>query len=134
MSRATQYLILNHTDYFADAEMYIEYHQRFKTDTFYETFGLFMKLVGNLLLAFLWKSSAMSLAFTLYRTVEDWKEFLCYKSLQSHVQQWREIVQSVGGPFIVTNDEMYQPYVYADGMQRIYTRLFGLSKERTKRL
>jgi len=81
----TAYLILNKKKYFAIAEEYIELHQRFKTETFYETLSLFMKLIGNLLISFLWKSNSMSLALTLYRMVEDWKEYVRYRSLQSEV-------------------------------------------------
>lgn len=134
MSRISQYLVLNNTNYFADAEEYIQLHQLFKTETFYEKLSLFMKLIGNLLLSILWKSQAMSMAFTVYRMVSDWREYLHYRELRRRLYEWKDVVHSVGGPFISTNDETYHPYVYADGMQRLHTALFGLPKERTKRL
>jgi hypothetical protein len=134
MSSISEYLILNNTNYFAVAEEYIQLNQRFKTDTFYETFGLFMKLIGNLLLAIIWKSQALSLSFTIYRMVEDWKEYITYLKSRTKIREWKELVRSVGGPFISTNDDLYQPYVYADGMQRLHNALFGLAKERAKRL
>ena len=134
MSRISQYLVLNNTNYFADAEEYIQLHQLFKTETFYEKLSLFMKLLGNLLLSILWKSQALSMSFTVYRMVEDWKQYIRYLTLRKKIHEWKEIVHSVGGPFISTNDDVYQPYIYADGMQRLHNNLLGLSKERTKRL
>lgn len=134
MSQISQYLILNNTNYFADAEEYIQLNQLFKTETFYEKLSVFMKLIGNLLVSILWKSQALSMAFTVYRMVDDWKQYVRYCILQKRLREWKEIVRSVGGPFISTNDETYQPYVYADGMQRLHSSLFGLSKERAKRL
>jgi hypothetical protein len=134
MSLVSQYLVLNNTDYFREADEYIQLHQLFKTETFYEKFGLFMKLIGNLILAFVWKSQALSMSFTIYRMVEDWKQYIRYLEIRSKIREWKELVRSVGGPFISTNDPTYQCYVYADGMQRLHNRLFGLSKECAKRL
>lgn len=134
MSWISHYLILNNTNYFATAEEYIQLHQLFKTETLYEKLSLFMKLIGNLLLSILWKSQALSMAFTVYRMVDDWKQYVHYLELCKKIHEWKEVVRSVGGPFISTNDELYQPYVYADGMQRLHSRLFGLTKKRAKRI
>ena len=134
MSSISHYLILNNTNYFAVAEEYIQLNQLFKTETFYEKLSLFMKLVGNLLLSILWKSQAMSMAFTVYRMANDWKQYIHYLEIQKKIREWKEIVHSAGGPFISTNDDLYKPYVYADGMQRLHNNLLGLTKERAKRI
>jgi hypothetical protein len=134
MSSISRYLILNNTNYFAIAEEYIELNQLFKTETFYEKFGLFMKLIGNLILALVWKSQPLSMSFTMYRMVEDWRQYLRYLEIHRRIREWRNIVHSAGGPFISTNDDLYQPYIYADGIQRLHNNLFGLTKERAKRL
>ena len=134
MSLISQYLILNRQNYFAIAEEYTQLKQLFKTETFYEKLSLFMKLAGNLLMSFLWKSSSISLALTCYRLAEDWKQYIRYLELKTRLHEWKEIVHSAGGPFISTNDETYQSYVYADGMQRLHTALFGLTEKRAKRL
>ena len=126
------YLILNKKNYFARADEYVNLKQRFKTETFYETLSLFMKLIGNLLLSFLWKSNSMSVALTLYRMMEDWKEYLRYLTLKSEISTWKDLIHSVGGPFISTNDETYQAYIYADGMQRYHNALFGLTEKGAK--
>ena len=93
-----------------------------------------MKLVGNLIISILWKSSPMSMGLTIYRLVNDWKQYLHYLDLKRQIHEWKEIVHSVGGPYISTNDETYQAYVYADGIQRLHNRLFWLTEKGTKRL
>jgi hypothetical protein len=84
-----------------------------------------MKLVGNLLLSLLWKSQPMSIGLTLYRAFEDWKQYLHYLDIKRQIHEWKELVHSAGGPYISTNDEMYQSYIYADGMQRLHNSLFA---------
>lgn len=93
-----------------------------------------MKLLGNLLLAILWKSQPLSMSFTIYRMVEDWKQYIRFLEIRKKIHEWKELVRSVGGPFISTNDDLYQPYVYADGMQRLHNNLLGLTKKRAKSL
>lgn len=132
MSQESQYIILNKKNYFAIADEYIKLKQLFKTDTFYEKLGLFMKLIGSLILSLLWKSSSLSLCFTLYRTIEDWKLYIRYLEMKHDITTWKTLVKNMGGPFISTNDETYYPYIYADGMQRLHNSLFGLTKKRTK--
>lgn len=132
MSQIGQYLVLNKRNYFAIADEYVTLKQLFKTDTFYEKLSLFMKLIGNILMTILWRSQAMSIALTLYRSFADWKQYLHYLDVKRQIHEWKEIVHSVGGPFIATNDVTYQSYVYADGMQRLHDSLFGLSKESAK--
>ena len=134
MSKVSQYLVLNNKNYFKTVDEYIELKQLFRSETFYEKLSLFMKLLGNLLISILWKSSSLSISFTIYRMIDDWKKYLYYLDIKRQIHEWKEIVHSVGGPFISTNDDVYQPYIYADGMQRLHNNLFGLSKERTKRL
>lgn len=124
MSRVGQYLVLNKKNYFAIADEYVTLKQLFKTDTIYEKLGLFMKLIGNILLTLLWKSQPLSIGLTLYRAFQDWKEFIHYLDIKRQIHEWKEIVHSVGGPYISTNDEMYLSYVYADGMQRLHNSLF----------
>jgi hypothetical protein len=134
MSSITQYLILNNTNYFAKAEQYIQLHQLFKTDTFYEKLSLFMKLIGNIILSIVTKSQPLSLAFTIYKMVQDWLEYIKYIEVRQQIRDWKKIVRTTGGPFISTNDETYLSYVYADGMQRLQNQLFGLTKKSAKRL
>ena len=132
MSQVSQYLILNKKNYFALADEYITLHSLFKTESLYEKLNLFMKLIGNILMLFVWKSSSIGLTMTLYRASADWVEYIRYLKLKSQIHEWKNIVHSTGGPFISTNDDTYHAYVYADGMQRLHNNLFGLTEKGTK--
>jgi hypothetical protein len=57
----------------------------------------------------------LSTAMTGYRV---WSEWLEYSELQFTMQRMRIRMAVVGGPFIVTNDPKYMPYVWADAVVR----------------
>jgi hypothetical protein len=60
----------------------------------------------------------------LYKTASMWNDWIYFQLLKNEIHEWTQIVQSIGGPFISTNDPKYHPYVYADGMHRIYACSF----------
>jgi len=70
------------------------------------------------------KPPSMFSMLSFYRCLDTWSEWVHYKQLHYEVHEWMKIVRSIGGPFIRTNDPTYQPYVYADNMQRIYYSFF----------
>jgi len=47
-----------------------------------------------------------------------WKRYNEYMSLEFEMQRMRLRTAVVGGPFIVTNDPTYLPYVWADAVTR----------------
>ena len=61
----------------------------------------------------------MTFAFTMIKSYQVWKEFTEYTDLKFEVQRMFLYSQSVGGPFIVTNDPSYMPYVFADAVYRV---------------
>ncbi len=60
-----------------------------------------------------------SVASTLAKTYSLWKKFVEYTDLQFKVQRMYLHTMQVGGPFIVTNDSTYMPYVFADAVYRV---------------
>jgi hypothetical protein len=54
-----------------------------------------MKLLGNLIISILWKSSPMSMGLTIYRLVNDWKEYIHYLDLKRQIHEWKEIVPNM---------------------------------------
>ena len=60
-----------------------------------------------------------SVASTLAKTYSIWKKFLEYTRLKFKVQLMYLHTLQVGGPFIVTNDSTYMPYVFADAVYRV---------------
>ena len=58
---------------------------------------------------------SMSTAMTAYRAWTEWIEFT---ELRFAMQRMRLRTAQVGGPFIVTNNTKYMPYVWADAVVR----------------
>ena len=138
-----QYLILNKKNYFALADEFVTLHQLFKQDTLFEKLNFWIDLILYPLytlisILFFKQELGVFTIMTVHKTVSKWQEYLRYLELESETREWKRIVQSVGGPFISTNDEMYHIYVYADGMQRLHDDLFRspllLTKKRSKRV
>jgi hypothetical protein len=138
-----RYLILNKKNYFAIADEFITLDQLFKQDTLFEKLNFWIDLVVYplyTLICILFFKQDMNIftLMTVHKTVSKWQEYLRYLELKSETMEWKKIVQSAGGPFISTNDEIYHMYVYADGMQRLHDNLFRspllLTKKRSKRV
>ena len=72
----------------------------------------------TLFLVFLHVADPMMIATTLLKTYQVWKEYTEYTHLRFQVQSMLVYCQSVGGPFITTNNPLYMPYVFADAVQR----------------
>jgi hypothetical protein len=60
-----------------------------------------------------------SAAMTTHRV---WSEWLEYDDLRFEVQRMYLLTMASGGPQIVTNDNTYLPYVYADAVMRLRMR------------
>ena len=75
-----------------------------------------------LFLFFLRKADTLTVLSTGFKTYSVWKEHLEYAELRYAVQRMFFHMKSVGGPFIVTNDETYMPYVFADAVQRSFMK------------
>jgi predicted alpha/beta hydrolase len=57
----------------------------------------------------------LSSSFSVYRA---WDEWVRYNELRMEMQNMYLRAMQVGGPFIVTNDTNYMPYVWADAVVR----------------
>jgi hypothetical protein len=60
-----------------------------------------------------------SAAMTAHRV---WSEWIEYDDLRFEVQRMYLLTMASGGPQIVTNDNTYLPYVYADAVMRLRMR------------
>ena len=129
MLKINQYLILNKKNYFKIADEFVTLHQLFKTDTLLEKFNFWVDLVIYPLytlisILFFKQELGIFTMMSTHKTVSKWQQYLRYMELKCETDEWKAIVQSVGGPFISTNDDKYHVYVYADGMQRLHDNLF----------
>jgi hypothetical protein len=68
--------------------------------------------------------AAVSAASTAYRS---WDEWIRYNELRIEMQNMYLHTMKVGGPFIVTNDTDYMPYVWADAAVRTQKALPGFT-------
>ena len=129
MLKINQYLILNKKNYFKIADEFVTLHQLFKTETFFEKFNFWIDLVIYPLytlisILFFKQDLGIFTMMSVHKTVSKWQQYLRYIELKFETDEWKAIVQSVGGPFISTNDDKYHIYVYADGMQRLHDNMF----------
>lgn len=104
------------------AEEYIQLRKRFACSTWGDTMVLINELIVSplitLFLLFLGRSSPLSGLPTAWSTFQNWKAFLKYQTRRFEVQRMMLQTIKVGGPFIVTNDPTYMPYVFADAVMR----------------
>lgn len=111
---------------FQVAERYIQLRKRHVPKLWAETMSLLSDMILMpiiiLFLFLLGKADTITVLSTGFKTYSVWKEHLEYTELRYAVQRMFVYMKSVGGPFIVTNDETYMPYVFADAVQRSFTK------------
>ena len=73
----------------------------------------------TLYFVFLHEYDIVSLVSTASKTYSVWRNWTEYTNLKFQVQQFYLHTMRVGGPFIVTNDPIYMPYVFADAVYRV---------------
>jgi hypothetical protein len=122
--------------YFTKAEEYVTLQKEFIQDSLFEIFLMWFDMIIYpviQIISFLWKNETPSIfsVFSFQKTFDKWVRWFRFKTLSSELKEWVEIVKSVNGPFIRTNDPDYHVFVYADGMQRLRSEL--LAKKCTKR-
>jgi hypothetical protein len=107
---------------FVVAERYIQLRKVCVPDSWADTVTLFNDMILmpliTLFLLFVGLADPIVIFTTVLKTYQVWKNYCEYTDLRFQVQQMFFICQITGGPFIVTNDTTYMPYVYADAVQR----------------
>jgi hypothetical protein len=108
---------------FKTAERYIQLRKKCAPESWADTLTLMSDMILmpiiTLFLVFLRMSDTISTAMTVIKAYQVWKDYTEYTSLRFEVQNMMLYCQIVGGPFIVTNDPTYMPYVYADAAYRV---------------
>jgi hypothetical protein len=133
------YLVLNKKKYFEIADEYVGLQQLFQKETVFEKLSIVFDMIVYPLLmvvsvVFYKQEVGLLTVMSIQKTVSIWLNWIRYITLTREINEWKDIVRSVGGPFISCNDPSYHVYVYADGMQRLHDTLFVLPKKGTKRL
>lgn len=138
-----EYVLLNNKTYFADADRFINLHEKFTPETIIGKVSLWIDMIVSPLVSiiqflFFGKKFDIFTVVSIHKTISIWLDWFQWKELQTTIREWIRIIRSIGGPFIGCNDAKYHMYVYADGMQRVHDTLLPrhlvVSKEGTKRL
>jgi hypothetical protein len=129
MLEINQYLILNKKRYFEIAEEFVNLGQLFKLETLFEKLSFLVDMIIYplyTLFSIVIYNQRMGIftIMSIHKTVTKWQQYFRYVQLRTEINEWKSIVMSVGGPFISTNDDTYNSYVFADGMQRLHDSLF----------
>lgn len=107
---------------FQTAERYIQLRTKCDPQTWSDKIQLMSDMILmpiiTLFLLFLQFADPMTVFMNGLRTYQAWTEYIEYTRLRFEVQRMMFHCQAVGGPFIVTNDPKYMPYVFADAVYR----------------
>lgn len=117
----TKYLLWNAKDYFKEAESFVQLTNKFLEPSIFLWFEMIIQPIILIATCIYTRKLPDVLSLLgLIKTVSLWNDWVEYKNVRSNFTQWKQIVDTVGGPFISTNDNDYLAYVYADGMHRIF--------------
>ena len=121
--------LLANNEYFETAEEFVQMNKVFTKDSLFEGIMIWIDMVISPLITlfsalYYGELPSIFTMMSLYKTITMWNDWIYFQILKSDIHEWMDIVRSIGGPFIATNDPSYHAYVYADGMQRIYNCWF----------
>jgi hypothetical protein len=124
-----KYIILHPNSYFEFADEFVKLQSIFIKETTLEIASLWLEMVisplASLIYCLVYRiTPSIFTILSLQKTLQLWSDWFRFKYLTSEIREWTNIIRSIGGPFISTNDPLYHIYVYADAMQRLNTSLF----------
>jgi hypothetical protein len=126
----------NEENYFKLADEFVVLQKIFVPDSALDTISLWMDMIiypiYTVINWFISEFSMLSL-IGLTKTYQLWLDWFRFKSLGKQVRSWTNIVRSVGGPFISSNEAEFHVFVYADGMERIRESLKPKYKPKPKK-
>jgi len=109
-------------DAFNKAERYIQLRTFFHPSRSVSNLKQISDMIVMPMIAFfMWFVGVGDALFVISSTMtayDLWKRYNEYMSLEFEMQRMRLRTAVVGGPFIVTNDPNYLPYVWADAVTR----------------
>jgi len=112
----------NEDNYFKLADEFVVLQKIFVPESTLDTISLWMDMIiypiYTVINWFISGFSALSV-IGLTKSYQLWIDWFRFKSLGKQVRSWTNIVRSVGGPFISSNEAEFHVFVYADGMERI---------------
>lgn len=121
--------VLRSGTYFEDADNYVRLHKIYSPGDIWSKISIWFEMIVSPFITIISSiySSELPGIFSLlgfYKCAWFWIEWFVYKDLAHEVSLWIHHVRSIGGPFISTNDPMYQSFVYAHAMQDLHYSFF----------
>jgi hypothetical protein len=111
---------------FRDAERYIELRKKWAGQSWVDVLLRVNEAIVTpfitLFMLFLNKSDVFAFVSAASMVYKAWREWLEYSELRFKNYEMFFKTMVAGGPFIVTNDPEYMPYVWADGVMRTELR------------
>jgi len=131
-------MLLHQSNYFEIAEEYVKLQEIFLRDGWVGNITLWIDMIVYPIVSFIsifvyHQTPTIFSMISLHKTITLWTQWFTFKTLTYEIREWTNIVRSIGGPFISSNDPTYHIFVYADGMQRVWDSLFVLPEKGTKR-
>lgn len=117
---------LPHENYFAHAEEFVKLSAEFAPETLLAKCELWFEMVlypFYMVYKICMGEFSIFYITSIYKCIQTWIRWMRFTFLKEDVRKWVQLVRSVGGPFISTNDPTYHMYVYADAMERIHMAL-----------
>jgi len=120
--RSTRKLQIPTDNFFKIADEYVELKEKFicegMMELAYQWFDMVFYPIYIVIRLCMLDFSPMY-ALSLMKTYQLWIDWFRLRELEAKVESWKEIVRSVGGPWISCNNPDFHSFVYADGMERI---------------
>jgi len=113
------YFLFNAKKYFVEADEFVELAKTFVNISWWTILDMLFPIVGIVHCIVTKSSPDIFFILSVYKSVHLWIQLFRFYALKRQINEWREIVNATGGPFISTNDPKYLPYVFSDGMQRL---------------
>jgi hypothetical protein len=121
-ARKNKIQLSSEDNYFQIAEEFVILQKVFVPQTTLDNISLWMDMIVYPLYVFInfffSEFSALNM-ISLIKTYQLWMDWCRFRTLGNQVRSWTNIVRSMGGPFISSNDAQYHVFVYADGMERL---------------
>ena len=136
LKKKTRKLKIADEPYFALAEEYLDLRKMFDCNSLLDNLLLWFDMVIYplyIVVRLCMLDFSPMYMFSLFSTYQKWNLWFRLRTLQASVDEWQKTVQSVGGPWISSNDPDLHVFVYADGMERIkYSQTFRPSRKTEK--
>jgi hypothetical protein len=122
LRKSSRKIKLSDENYFDLVDEYVGLKEKFKCESPLETIHLWIDMVFYpiyIVFKLCMLDFSISNILTFVQTYNLWIDWFRLQELEAKFETWKKTVRSLGGPWISSNTLELQPFVYADGMERI---------------